>query len=369
MTEPITGLVGFTAVLRGAGVPVTTDRVAAFLSALDELDVTSRLQTYWAGRLTLCADPDDLHRYDQAFEEWFADRSGGRTKVTDDRRPPPKLASLDPTAPGKDGQDGEDDATTIRAKASGSEVLRHHDLADLTAAERDHLRRLLALLRPEPPKRPSRRLRPSRHGGPDPGRTLRAALRNGGEVRALLHRDRSRRPRKIVLLVDVSGSMEPYADALLRFAHVVTRRSPASVETFTLGTRLTRVTRELRMRDADHALHAAGKAIPDWSGGTRLGEVLRAFVDRWGQRGAARRAVVVVFSDGWERGEPVLLGEQMARLRRLAHKIIWVNPHAGKDGYAPVQGGIVAALPYLDGLLAGHSLATLEELLRVMRDA
>ena len=123
------------------------------------------------------------------------------------------------------------------------------------------------------------------------------------------------------------------------------------------------------MHDADHALHAAGKAIPDWSGGTRLGEVLRAFVDRWGQRGAARRAVVVVFSDGWERGEPVLLGEQMARLRRLAHKIIWVNPHAGKDGYAPVQGGIVAALPYLDGLLAGHSLATLEELLKVMRDA
>jgi uncharacterized protein with von Willebrand factor type A (vWA) domain len=171
------------------------------------------------------------------------------------------------------------------------------------------------------------------------------------------------------MLVDVSGSMEPYADALLRFAHVVTRRSPTAVETFTLGTRLTRVTRELRQRDADHALHAAGKAIPDWSGGTRLGEALRAFVDRWGQRGAARSAVVVVFSDGWERGEPTLLGEQMARLKRLAHAVIWVNPHAGKDGYAPVQGGIVAALPSLDCLLAGHSLATLEELLTVMRDA
>jgi uncharacterized protein len=368
--DPITGLVGFTAVLRGAGVPVTTDRVAAFLTALDELDVTSRWQTYWAGRLTLCADPDDLHRYDQAFEEWFAERRSGGTKVTDERKPPPpKLASLEPSAPGKDGEDDEDDITTIRARASGSEVLRHHDLADLSDAEREHLRRLLALLRPDPPTRPSRRLRPSRHGAADPGRTLRAALRNGGEVRALLRRDHSRRPRKIVLLVDVSGSMEPYADALLRFAHVVTRRSPASVETFTLGTRLTRVTRELRMRDADHALHSAGKAISDWSGGTRLGEVLRAFIDRWGQRGAARRAVVVVFSDGWERGEPVLLGEQMARLRRLAHKIIWVNPHAGKAGYAPVQGGIVAALPYLDGLLAGHSLATLEELLKVMRDA
>ncbi len=123
------------------------------------------------------------------------------------------------------------------------------------------------------------------------------------------------------------------------------------------------------MRDPERALAAAGRAIPDWSGGTRLGEVLRAFVDRWGQRGAARRAVVVVFSDGWERGDPDLLGTQMQRLHRLAHRLVWVNPHAGKDGYAPVQGGIVAALPYLDDLLAGHSLATLEELLEVVRDA
>lgn len=369
--DPIEGLVGFTAVLRSAGLQITTDRVAAFLSALDELDVTSQWQTYWAGRLTLCADPDDLPRYDQAFEQWFTPRGGGGTRLVDERKPPPKLASLTPTSPDQPGQEESEDsdAITIRARASGAEVLRHRDLAELSPAEREHLRRLLALLRPDPPMRPSRRRHPSRHGAPDPGRTLRAALRSGGEVRTLLRRDRSRKARKIVLLVDVSGSMEPYADALLRFAHVVTRRSPASVETFTLGTRLTRVTRELRMRDAEHALHAAGKAIPDWSGGTRLGEALRAFVDRWGQRGAARSAVVVVFSDGWERGEPTLLGEQMARLRRLAHTLIWVNPHAGKDGYAPVQGGIVAALPSLDKLLAGHSLATLEELLSVMRDA
>jgi uncharacterized protein with von Willebrand factor type A (vWA) domain len=257
----------------------------------------------------------------------------------------------------------------VHARASGSEVLRHRDLAELTPAEREHLRRLLALLRPEPPSRPSRRLRPSRHGAPDPGRTLAAALRDGGEVRDLLRRDHSRRPRKIVLLVDVSGSMEPYADALLRFAHVVVRRSPNTVEAFTMGTRLTRITRELRMRDPDRALAAAGKAIPDWSGGTRLGEMVAAFVDRWGQRGAARRAVVVVFSDGWERGETDLLGAAMQRLARLTHRLVWVNPHAGKHGYAPVQGGIVAALPYLDELLAGHSLATLEELLEVIRHA
>ncbi|MEJ3656864.1 VWA domain-containing protein [Actinomycetes bacterium KLBMP 9759] len=365
----IEGLVGFTVVLRSAGLAITTDRVTAFLTALDELDVTSRTQTYWAGRLTLCADPDDLPRYDQAFDSWFTPQRGGRTQVRDERPPPPPtLAALSPSPEG--AGDGDDDRSPmIHARASGSEVLRNRDLAELSPAEREHLRRLLALLRPELPTRPSRRRRPARHGEPDPGRTLRSALRNGGELRGLRRRSHSRRARKIVLLVDVSGSMEPYADALLRFAHVVVRRSPGSVEAFTLGTRLTRITRELRMRDAERALTAAGKAIPDWSGGTRLGEVLRAFVDRWGQRGAARRAVVVVFSDGWERGETDLLGAQMSRLRRLAHRLVWVNPHAGKDGYAPVQGGIVAALPYLDDLLAGHSLATLEQLLKVIRDA
>ena len=370
--DPIPGLVGFTVVLRNAGLAVTTDRVAAFLEALDTLDVTSSTQTYWAGRLTLCSDPDDLPRYDQAFEEWFTPRRGGRTRVVDERRPPPpQLAALTPGTDERSGEDEDDEGPPpmVHAHASGTEVLRNRDLAELTPAEREHLRRLLALLRPRLPQRASRRLRPSRHGGADPGRTLRAALRNQGELRELRRRDSSERPRKVVLLVDVSGSMEPYADALLRFAHVVVRRAPGAVEAFTLGTRLTRITRELRMRDADRALAAAGRAIPDWSGGTRLGEVMRAFVDRWGQRGAARRAVVVVFSDGWERGETDVLATQMARLHRLAHRVVWVNPHAGKEGYAPVQGGIVAALPYLDDLVAGHSLATLEQLLEVIRHA
>ena len=366
--DPVPGLVGFTAALRHAGLPITTDRVAAFLTALDTLDVTSRMQTYWAGRLTLCSDPDDLHRYDSAFEAWFDPPRDGRTRIRDERPPPPsRLASLSPQEGGADAEDS--DGEQIKATASGTEVLRHRDLGDMSALEREHLRRMLTQLRPVPPTRASRRRRPNRHGEADPGRTLRAALRNQGELRELRRRAPSRRPRKVVLLIDVSGSMEPYADALLRFAHVVVRRSPGSVEAFTLGTRLTRVTRELRMRDPEHALHAAGKAIPDWSGGTRLGEVLRAFVDRWGQRGAARRAVVVVFSDGWERGDTALLGQQMERLSRLAHRIVWVNPHAGKDGYSPVQGGIVAALPYLDDLLAGHSLATLEKLLEVIRHA
>ncbi len=367
-TDPLPGLVGFTVVLRNAGLAITTDRVAAFLSALDALDVTDRAQTYWAGRLTLCSDPDDIPRYDQAFTGWFEPGHGGRTQVRDERPPPPpRLAALTPEDAGG-GEEGAD-SPQIHARASGTEILRHRDLGELTPAEREHLRRLMALLRPQMPQRVSRRLRPSTHGGTDPGRTLRAALRNHGELRELHRRDRSRRSRRVVLLLDVSGSMEPYADSLLRFAHVVVRRAPAAVEAFTLGTRLTRVTRELRMRDPERALAAAAKAIPDWSGGTRLGEVLRAFVDRWGRRGAARRAVIVVFSDGWERGETDVLREQMSRLSRLAHRVVWVNPHVGKEGYAPVQGGIVAVLPFLDDLLAGHSLATLERLLEVVRDA
>ncbi len=367
--DVLRGLVGFTAVLRHAGLPVTTERVTAFLTAVDTLGV-GREQVYRAGLHTLCADPDDLPRYERAFVDWF-DGGPGPARPRRAGRTPPRVPTLLPAgaAGATEAPGAGDDDLRVHATASAAEVLRHHDLGELSVAERAHLRALLALLRPEPPTRPSRRRTAARRGAADPRRTLRAALRTDGELCVLARRDRSRRPRRVVLLVDVSGSMEPYADALLRFAHVVLRRAPASTEVFTLGTRLTRITRELRLRDPEHALAAAGRAIPDWSGGTRLGEVLAAFVDRWGRRGAARRAVVVVFSDGWERGDTALLGTQLARLRRLAHRMVWVNPHAGKAGYAPVQGGIVAALPYLDDLLAGHSLATLSELLEVVARA
>lgn len=246
-------------------------------------------------------------------------------------------------------------------------MLRHRDIADLTAAERAHLAELIAALRPRPPTRPAIRMRPARRGTVDPRRTVRGMLAAGGEPVRPSHHRKATRPRRMVLLIDVSGSMSPYADALLRFAHVVARGNPAGTEVFSLGTRLTRLSRALRVRDPEVALAAAGRAVPDWAGGTRLGETLRAFLDRWGRRGVARGAVVVIFSDGWERGDPTLLAEQMAQLRRLASTVLWVNPHAGADGYEPVQSGIAAALPYVDRLLAGHSLATLQELLEVAR--
>jgi uncharacterized protein len=237
----------------------------------------------------------------------------------------------------------------------------------LTAAEREHLHELMSTLRLAPPMRRAMRRRPHRRGGLDPARILRAMRATGGEPMRLTYRNRTSRPRRVVLLVDVSGSMTPYADALLRLAHAVVRAAPATTEVFTLGTRLTRLSRQLRARDPREALAAASRAVPDFAGGTRLGETVRVFLDRWGQRGLARQAVVVLFSDGWERGDASLLGEQLARLRRLAHRVLWVNPHAGRDGYAPVQSGIAAALPHVDRLLAGHSLATFEELLTEVR--
>ncbi|RZQ60704.1 VWA domain-containing protein [Amycolatopsis suaedae] len=362
--DPLPGLLGFTTALREAGLPCDQRRVQAYLAACEQLGAGDRGRLYWAGRLTLCADPDDLPRYDRAFAAWFGDTP---PPVAPRRRATPRRTRIAPLADG--GGTATREAEPVTVAASDAEVLRHRDLAALTAAERDHLRELLATLRPAPPLRRSTRHRPARRGPLDPARTLRALLATGGEPAPPAHRARARRPRRVVLLIDVSGSMNPYADALLRFAHVVTRAAPRTVEVFTLGTRLTRVTRQLRQRDPELAVLAAGRAVPDYAGGTRLGETLKAFLDRWGQRGTARRAVLAIFSDGWERGDAALLGEQVARARRLAHRVFWVNPHAGREGYAPVQSGIVAALPHVDRMLAGHSLATLRRFLLEMADA
>jgi uncharacterized protein len=361
-------VLGFARTLRHAGVSASPDRVEAMLAAVGTLDVLDATDVYWAGRLTLCGSPDDLDRYDAAFAAWFGGEvpRNSRSLLRDER---PQLAASAPLeAPSAEGEDvGE--APDLAGRASADEVLRHRDVAELTVAERESMRRLFALLVPAAPMRASRRRRPSAHGTVHAARTVRHALHDGGEVTRLLHRRARPRPRRVVLLIDVSGSMSPYSDALLRFAHAAVRAHPAATEVFTIGTRLTRVTRELRLRDPDRALAASGSAIPDWSGGTRLGEVLKAFLDRWGQRGTARGAVVVICSDGWERGGTDVLAEQMARLRRLAHAVVWVNPHKGREGYQPLTGGMQAALPSVDHFVAGHSMAAFEELAGVISRA
>jgi uncharacterized protein with von Willebrand factor type A (vWA) domain len=280
-------------------------------------------------------------------------------------RPVTRLRAV-PADDGEPGDPNGDDQARAATAASRREVLRHKDITTLSVAERAELRRLVARLAPRVGRRRTRRYGAASRGAVDLERTVRRMLRDGGEPSRLARKARRRKPRRLVLLADVSGSMEPYADSLLRFAHAAVRAAPFNVEVFTLGTRLTRVTRELRQRDPDAALQAAGAAVPDWSGGTRLGESLKAFLDQWGQRGAARGAVVVLCSDGWERGDPALLGDQVARLARLAHAVVWVNPHRGKPGYEPVTGGMVAALPHIDRLVAGHSLAALEQLADVI---
>jgi len=360
--------VGFARTLRHAGVPAGPDRVQAMLAALAELDVLSADQVYWAGRLTLCSDPEDLPRYDAAFALYFAGRGAAEARRA--ASPPQVLRAapfeLDPAAA---GVGTEDDQPTFSVQASRHEVLRHKDVGALDPAERAELRRLFALLAPRVTSRRTLRYRPARSGRVDLDGTARRMLRQGGEASRLSRRRHRRAPRRLVLLIDVSGSMAPYSDALLRFAHAATRSRPAGTETFTVGTRLTRVTRELRLRDPDAALAAAGRAVPDWSGGTRLGDMLKAFLDLWGQRGVARGAVVVLCSDGWERGDPSELGQQLARLARLAHRVVWVNPHKGRDGFAPATGGMLAALPHIDNLVAGHSFAALEQLARVIAHA
>lgn len=366
-------LAGFARVVGAAGVPVTPDRTIAFLAAVAEVGVTERSGVYWAGRATLCADPDHLRPYDLAFDAWFGGQLARHGAASPYQRPRSgSTAQLpDDTRGGVRRTQQEDEDERVPAAASATELLRHRDVADLDGPAREQVRRLLTALDVRLPQRRSSRHRQSHHGELDVRRTLREEIRRAGEPGPLRHRRSVPRPRKVVWLVDVSGSMSPYADVLLRLAHAQVRAGAgrARVEVFTLGTRLTRVTQALSHRDVERALRAAGQQVPDWSGGTRLGETARAFVDRWGQRGLARGAVVVVCSDGWERGDPALLAEQVQRLARLAHRVVWVNPHRGKAGYQPVQGGMAAVLPHVDDFVAGHSVASYAQLMELVARA
>jgi uncharacterized protein len=358
-------LVGFAHVLRAAGMAVTPDRTSAFVEAVALTGFDDRAATYWSGRATLCSSLDDSELYDRAFTAWFSsspDESRPATPVPAARQP---QASLDADS-GVGDVSGND---PIAARASTAEVLRHRDVGTLTEQERAQLAILFDSLDVVAPFRRALRQRPHHRGSVDLRRTLRAQLRAGGELARLRRRRSGVRRRRVVMLIDVSGSMQPYADSLLRLAHRIARALPNQVEVFTIGTRLTRITAALRVRQADEAMAAVGRLVPDWSGGTRLGEVIGAFLDRWGRRGMARSAVVVIASDGWERGDARLLGEQMRQLRLLAHAVIWMNPHRGKAGYAPIQTGIQACLPHLDRMVAGHSLATFAELLEVLANA
>jgi uncharacterized protein len=359
--------VGFARLLRGAGLDVPIGNTVAFGEALVAVGIERRDTVYWAGRATLVRSPEDVTVYDRAFRAWW-DREHDLSFAAPEVK---EIAvAFDEAGDDQDGA-GSDEETprtpTLAVRYSPSEILRHRDFALYTAAEFAEARRLMADLRLAGALRRSRRLQRSHRGRgrPDLRRTVRRALRTGGEPVHRAFLEPATRPRRIVLLCDVSGSMEPYARALVRFLHaaVVGR---GRVEAFAMGTRLTRITRELSSRDPDAALAAAARRVVDWSGGTRLGESLRDFNDRWGVRGMARGAVVVILSDGWDRGDPELLAEQMARLHRVSYRVVWVNPLKASPDFAPLARGMAAALPFVDEFIEGHSLASLEHLAEVV---
>ena len=369
-------LVGFGRLLRRRGLPVGTGRILTFCRAVAALDRLDRMGVYWAGRVSMVARKEDLAAYDAAFAEWFPDRArdvlnmGGGDQPT--RQPPELEVLLDRGVPEESWEpaEGADDGVApVGVLASGAEVLRGKSFDELSETERlaaDHVIRALAL---HLPTRRSRRYRPSPYGRRfDQRRTLRASLRTQGEPFRRAWRDRRRRVRPLVLILDVSGSMSAYSRALMQFGFAA-MRAGRRVEVFCFGTRLTRVTRALARSEPDEALREVAAAVVDWNGGTRIGASLKELLDRWSQHAAMRGAVVVLCSDGLERGEPALLAAQVARLSRLAHRLIWVNPLKGSPRYEPLARGMAAALPHVDVFLAGHNLESLESLCEVLEGA
>lgn len=353
--RPLARLVEFAALLRAAGVGVAHDRVQTAARALAAVDLRDRSAVYAALRCTLVSRHDDLEPFDLAFRSFF---EGAR------RRQPPLAEQFTPSL-ATGGESGDEPAGEL--SYSPVERLRQADFAELTEQELERLRPLIGRIARRRPRRRSRRLRAAHRetGVVDARRTLRRALRSGGVPLDRAWRRRSTVPRRVVFLCDVSGSMEPYARATVLFLQAVTSAG-SRVEAFAFGTRLTRLTRELRGRDVARALERAAAALPDRGGGTRIGESLQAYNRRFGRRFMTRGAVVVIVSDGWEQGDLELLDREMGAIRLSANRVIWVNPLRARPGFEPLAGGMAVSLRHVDRFLDGHNLAALESLAEVL---
>jgi uncharacterized protein len=374
--EVLERLVGFGRQLRARGLPVGTGRILVFCRAAAALAAGGGLDRdglYWAGRVALVARREHLAGYDEAFRAWFPDSRDQVLASISEWLPktglPPEVEvvleegfqeeSWRPASPEEAGEEA-----LVGVLASSAEVLRTKSFTELTDDERRAAHAVIRSLALELPTRHARRWRPSPYGRRfDQRRTLRASLRTQGEPFRRAWRDRRRKPRPLVLVLDVSGSMSTYSRALMQFGYAALRAG-RRVEVFCFGTRLTRVTRALRAGEPDQALREVAAKVSDWDGGTRIGASLKELLDRYGQHAFLRGSVLVLCSDGLERGDPELLGAQMARLGRLAHRLVWVNPLKGSPRYQPLARGMSAALPHVDRFLPGHNLASLEALCR-----
>jgi len=358
-------VVTFGRVLREVGLEVGPGRVADALRGIGAVDLTRQEDVYFALRQTLVSRHDELDLFDRAFNAWFL-----RAPVL-----PPVRTAPSPVAQQTVGEslsdgagDEQDDemGDPLELGASGHELLRDKDFAEMTPDEYRRVRRLIAAIAEDRPLRDSRRRRSDPRGDRlDMRRLIRQSLRTGGDPVDRPYRARKEVPRKLVVLCDVSGSMDAYARALVLFLHAAVGAGPG-VEAFAFGTRLSRLTPELGTRDPESALEKCTEAVTDWGSGTRIGASLKEFNDLYGKRALSRGAVVVIVSDGWERQDPELVGREMARLARAAYAVVWVNPLKGNPEYQPLAGGMRAALPYVDRFLSGHNLRSLEELAAVL---
>jgi uncharacterized protein len=366
-------LVGFGRLLRARGLPVGTGRILEFCRAVAAMNRFDRESLHIAGRLTMIARHEDYDAYDLAFEQYFPrdrgldDLAGGLSgsRIEIEREIELLVGeALDENQVG--AGEGGDEEVTIGLVASGTEVLRAKSFEDLSETERREADAAIRNLAVALPLRRARRYRSSPRGRRfDLRRTLRASLRTQGEPFRRAWRDRRTKRRPLVLLLDVSGSMSSYSRALLQFGYAAVRAGQR-VEVFAFGTRLTRLTRALRRSEPDVALRQVASSVLDWEGGTRIGASLKELLDRYGQQSWMRGSVVVLCSDGLERGDPALLEAQMARLGRVAHRLVWVNPLKGSPRYQPLARGMAAALPHVDSFLPGHNLQSLESLCEVL---
>jgi uncharacterized protein with von Willebrand factor type A (vWA) domain len=357
------------ALMRAAGAHVGVGDLLDAHRALAAVDAAQREEVFYALRAALCSSHADMAIFADAFAIAFA--------APDQERDDPfeQLGMIERAALPRTGlpaelptAESQVDAVPTPAAWSEEELLHERDFALYTDAERAAARRLLARLAPRAPQRISRRTVPTRRRREvhDLRATIRLSLRHGGEFVERRYRTPAQRPRRLVLVCDVSGSMAPYARMLLMYMQACVA-ARARVEAFVFGTRLTRVTRELAGRDPDRALHRASEAVSDWSGGTRIGEAI-AELNRTHGRRIGRGALVVILSDGWDRGDPEQLAAEMGRLRRCAHRVVWLNPLAADPRYEPLTRGMQAALPHVDHLIPGNSLASLEALAELMEE-
>jgi hypothetical protein len=364
-------LLGFGRELRAAGLRVGTGDVLSYLAAMTPLDPADLLDLYWAGRATLVSRHEDEPVYDRVFREYFLAEDGpARGQLTVSAESVAK-AQAEVVLPGTEPPDPEqaEERPVLGWMASDVDALKHRSFTTCTPEELAALRRIMTRMRLTPPRRRTRRTQPARAGTePDLRATIRASMRMHGEPPGQLYfRRRKTKLRPLILVLDVSGSMAAYSRHLLQFAHTARHAAKQAqggrVEVFCFGSRLTRITRELTSQRVDSALEEAARTVTDWDGGTRIGSSLDELVRTWGRGGLCRGGVVVICSDGLDRGDPEVLALAMERLARLSHRIVWLNPHKGDDpDFQPSSLGMMVAAPHIDLLLSGHDLASLEEL-------